>query len=201
MADGKHCRFGEAIIEIKASLVSSALSLNWLHFKSQTMKVWQDVFHADTAITALRNGGEVLSDGLLVAVVWKGQPEFKRLRSMSHTEMRLSFVGFKTNLRRFEDTEKMRTATGDNAMNARLEQRGRHVSLGDWSWECNGGSGVLQVRRNLARSCGAAPAGALHTWTPPPDGRSAEDETTHAKPVARQTTRMKSLPGEVLQIR
>lgn len=90
--------------------------------KSSSESVTEYVINAETAITALKNAGETLSDGLLVAMILKGLPEsFKPFTThVTQSDVTMTFAEFKMKLRCYEDTEKMHaTATDDNVMKAR----------------------------------------------------------------------------------
>lgn len=104
------------------SLYTELTSLQKLSSESVT----DYVIRAETSITALRNAGEALSDGLLVAMVLKGLPESFKPFSIFVTQRdeTLSFADFKTKLRSYENTEGMRTAVAeDNIMGARAHPR------------------------------------------------------------------------------
>lgn len=79
------------------SLYSELTSLQ----KSHSESVTQHVIGPESAITALRNAGEILSDGRLVAMVLKGLSEsFKPFTTyVTQRDETISFADFKTELR------------------------------------------------------------------------------------------------------
>ena len=94
--------------------------------KMSSESVTDYVIRAETSITALRNAGEVLSDGLLLAMILKGLPESFKPFSIfvTQSDETLSFAEFKTKLRSYENTESMSTAAADdNVMGARAHPR------------------------------------------------------------------------------
>ena len=68
------------------------------------------IIRAETAATALKNAGEIISDGLLIAMVMKGLPkEFKAFVVVTtQTEKIMTFQKFKVSLRSYEENFDMR---------------------------------------------------------------------------------------------
>jgi len=80
------------------------------------------IIHAETATAALRSAGEVVSDGLLIAMVLKGLPDGYKpfVVVVTQNDRQQTFREFKAALRSFEDTERARGASGgDSVLKAR----------------------------------------------------------------------------------
>ena len=125
--------------------------------KSESESVTEYVIRAETAITALRNAGETLSDGLLVAMVLKGLPEsFKPFAiHVTQRDETMQFSEFKTKLRSYEDTEKMRAEADDNVMNVR-QRRARPDRPADRGAERSAAEVVCfkcGLKGHMARAC------------------------------------------------
>ena len=147
-------------------------------------------------MTALRNADEVFSDGLVVAMALKGLPEYFKPFTIHVTQRdeTIYFAEFKTKLRSYEDTEKMRAAaTDDNVMNVR-QQRGRPVGTGDRGAERAAADVVCFKCASVNHE--PVTARAPHTGARPADGNSAGIETTHVRSPGRQMTRTWSMPSE-----
>ena len=77
--------------------------------KSESESITDYILRADTAANSLRTAGEIVSDGLLVAMVVKGLPDsykaFIAVTTQSEHAVQ-DFAKFKIALKNFEDTER-----------------------------------------------------------------------------------------------
>lgn len=81
------------------------------------------VIRAEKAVTSLRNAKEVISDGLIIAMILKGLPEAYKPFTIHTTQSSedLTFTQFKSNLRSYEETEKFdNKIKSDNVMKVDL---------------------------------------------------------------------------------
>ena len=87
--------------------------------KEQNEGVTDYIIRTGATVTALRNVGETLSDGLIIAMVLKGLPRTFNAFSIyvTHSSKGVTFSEFKTQLRSFEDTDKYhQNSNDDNVM-------------------------------------------------------------------------------------
>lgn len=87
--------------------------------KTDNETVTDYIIRAEKAVTSLRNAKEVISDGLIIAMILKGLPESYKpfaIHTAQSTE-EITFTQFKSNLRSYEETEKFDNKTkADNVM-------------------------------------------------------------------------------------
>ena len=83
--------------------------------KKRDESITDYVIRAENAANALTNAGELISDGLLIAMVMKGLPgEFKPfVVVMNQSQKVMTFPEFKVSLRNYEENER---ATSDSAV-------------------------------------------------------------------------------------
>lgn len=83
------------------------------------------IIRAENIISALRDAGEDMSDGLLVATVLNGLPDSFRPLAVHviQNEDNVTFTDFKRRLRVYEESEKMRaTGSADSVMKSSSKQ-------------------------------------------------------------------------------
>ena len=86
--------------------------------KLSTDSVTDYVIKGETTATALRNAGETVSDGLLIAMILKGLPvQYKPFEVViTQNDKNMTFIDFKVALRNFEDTENARGTRKDDSV-------------------------------------------------------------------------------------
>ncbi|KAL2086590.1 hypothetical protein ACEWY4_017649 [Coilia grayii] len=76
--------------------------------KAANETVTDYIIRAEKAVTSLRNAKEVISDGLIIAMIVKGLPESYKPFAIHITQSseEVTFIQFKSKLRSYEETEK-----------------------------------------------------------------------------------------------
>ena len=76
--------------------------------KEQNEGVTDYIITTEATVKALRNAGEILSNGLIIAMVLKGLLKTFNAFSIyvTHSSKEITFSEFKTKLQSFEDTDK-----------------------------------------------------------------------------------------------
>lgn len=111
----------------KPRIINMYTSLTKLRM-TENETVTDYLIRAENIITALREAGETLSDGLIVAMILGGLPgAFKPLAvHVTQNEDNVTFADFKRRLRVYEESEKMKTIelSTDNVMKTYVRQGG-----------------------------------------------------------------------------
>lgn len=92
---------------------------------AESESVTDYMIRAENVITALRDAGETMSDGLTIAMILNGLPDtFKPLAvHVTQNEDTVTFTDFKRRLRIYEEAEKMKPAeSADNVMKTCVKQ-------------------------------------------------------------------------------
>jgi len=86
--------------------------------KQPNESVTDYIIRAETAVAALKNAEEAVSDSLLIAMALKGLPENYKsfVVVITQSDKKHTFCEFKEALRSFEDTERARTETRDDSI-------------------------------------------------------------------------------------
>ena len=117
--------------------------------KGQNEGVTDYIIRTEATVTALRNAGETLSDGLIIAMVLKGLPRTFNafLIYVIHSSKKLMFSEFKMQLRSFKDTDKYhQNSNDDNVMKLTnsFSKMNNKVSC----FKCNGKEHVAKICPN-----------------------------------------------------
>ena len=173
--------------------------------KATNESITDYIIRAETAITALRNAEETLSDGLLIAMILKGLPESYKPFSIHTTQSdeKITFAEFKTKLRSYESTEKFcANSLDDSVMKVRGKdfdvklltcytcgQKGHraagHREQRQWCSLCKSSTLVTGNRDS-----GAVFARVPRTKTQTAGGE--DGETTRSRPWMKRITRLPS---------
>ena len=104
-----------------------------LYTELTSLKMGEDsvteyMLKAETAASRLKQAGEEVSDGLLIAMILKGLPEsFKAFRAivLQMDESKMNFQKFKSHLRSYEECEDEKLPTSDNVFNIKCYSCGK----------------------------------------------------------------------------
>lgn len=108
----------------KPRIINMDTSLTQLRM-ADNESVTDYLIKAENLITALRDTGETMSDGLTIAMILRGLPDtFKPLAvHITQNEDNVTFTDFKRRLRIYEEAEKIKTTQlADNVMKAQTRQ-------------------------------------------------------------------------------
>ena len=117
--------------------------------KEENEGVTDYIIRTEATVTAPRNSGEILSDGLIIAMVLKGLPRTFNAFSIyvTHSSKVLTFSEFKTQLRSFEDSDKYhQNSNDDNVM--KLTNSFSKMSNEVSCFKCNGKGHVEKICPN-----------------------------------------------------
>lgn len=137
----------------KPRIINMYTSLIKLHMEEKET-VTDYLIRPENIITALREAGETLSDGLIVAMVLGGLPDsFKPLAvHVTQNEDNVTFADFKRRLRVYEESEKMKRTepNTDNVMKMHVRQ-GKVQSRPESSRKDEGAQGTKMLQKGVVQ--------------------------------------------------